>query len=143
MNLMVVLVPFLLTTAVFSRTSILTIDVPTPASQSPNQATPPPPAAPDKVPFRLVVQLAADGVVVIAGSEQTVPVPRNAAGDYDTDAIREALTAIQQAHPSHTAIDILSRPNTPYAELVAVMDADGDTDGGLLFPDIRLGEFTP
>ncbi|MBI5136388.1 MAG: biopolymer transporter ExbD [Nitrospirae bacterium] len=139
MTLLVVLVPFLLTTAVFSRVSALTIDVPTPAPAGEQMAPPP-----DTPPFRLVVRLERNGVVIVAGRDTLPPVPRTAQGGYDTAAVHARLAGIKQAHPEHAAIDILSRPDTPYEDLVAVMDADGDRAAGtLLFPDIRLGEVGP
>jgi biopolymer transport protein ExbD len=142
MTLMVVLVPFLLSTAVFSRLSVLTIDVPTPSSKD-TELTPPPPM-PDKPPFRLSLRLEKDAVVVVAGTLVSEPIAREKDGSYNTAIIHRALAQVKKAHPDHNAIDILSRPDTPYADLVEVMDADSSPiDGSLLFPDIRLGEFTP
>ncbi len=140
MNLMVVLVPFLLTTAVFSKMSVLSIDVPTPSNKPADPAATPPPPPPDKAPFRLVVNLQRDGVVIIAGTRTLPMVPRTKDGNYDTAKVREVLTRVKQAHPDHTAIDIMSRPDSPYADLVQVMDADAQPGGDMLFPDVRLGE---
>ena len=139
MNLMVVLVPFLLTTAVFSKMSVLSIDVPTPGNKpvDPSHIPPPPP---DKAPFRLVVNLQPDGVVIVAGTQILPMVPRTQDGGYDTAKVREMLTQIKANRPDHAAIDIMSRPDSPYADLVQVMDADAQPDGTLLFPDVRLGE---
>ena len=142
MTLMVVLVPFLLSTAVFSRLSVLTIEVPTPAPKN-AEATPPPPV-PDKPPFRLSLRLEENAVVVVAGTRVSEPIAREKDGSYNTTIIHKALAQVKKAHPDHNAIDILSRPNSPYADLIEVMDADSSpADGSLLFPDIRLGEFTP
>ncbi|MFQ5509261.1 MAG: ExbD/TolR family protein [Leptospirillia bacterium] len=141
MNLMVVLIPFLLTTAVFSRMAVLAIDVPTPAPPS-EQATPPPPPT-DEIPFRLVVRLEASGLMVAAGREKLLVIPRDPDGMYDTGALRQILANIKAARPTHTTIDLLSRPDTPYAELVSVMDANTATStGNPLFEDVRIGEIS-
>ncbi len=139
MNLMVVLVPFLLTTAVFSRLSVLSIDVPTPATNASSKPLPPPPP-PDNAPFRLVARLEKTGVVIVAGSQTLPVIPRTDDGAYDIAKVRASLTQVRKDHPKHTAIDIMSRPDTPYTDLVQMMDADANLDGAMLFTDIRLGE---
>ncbi|MDH5527931.1 MAG: biopolymer transporter ExbD [Nitrospirota bacterium] len=145
LNLMVVLVPFLLTTAVFTRQAVLAIDVPAPLPPDAVTPAPPPPPPTDEVPFSLSLRLAADGVVVLAGKEPPVTVPRGADGAYDGAALRDVLAAIKQRHPEHAAADLLSRPASPYADLIAAMDVAAGTgaDGQALFPDVRLGDYLP
>lgn len=145
LNLMVVLVPFLLTTAVFTRQAVLAIEVPAPLPPDALKTPPPPPPPSDEKPFALRLKLAAGGVVVLAGEEAPVTVPRTAEGEYDITALREALAGIKERHPEHAAADLLSRPGSPYADLIAVMDvtAGRGPDGGALFPDVRLGDYTP
>ena len=143
MNLMVVLVPFLLTTAVFSRLAVLEIEVPTP-SPDVKLETPPPPPPPDELPFTLAVRLEADRMVILAGREQPVPISRLEDGAYDRAALTEALVAVKGLHPEHTKISIMNRADTPYGDLIAAMDAVQVTpDGTALFPDVALGEFRP
>lgn len=139
LNLMVVLLPFLLTTAVFSRLAVLAVDVPTPGPNP--EAVPTPPPVP---PFALALRLEADALVVRAGEETLAPIPRTPDGTYDAGRLTEALAAVKAAHPDHDAVDVYARAETPYAELVAVMDAAAQgPDGNPLFGDVRLGELAP
>ncbi len=143
MNLMVVLVPFLLTTAVFSELAMLAIEIPPPPDPNAKVDTPPPPPPKEK-PFRLSARLEADGVVIVAGKETLPLVPRTDDGLYDVAALRLVLEKIQADHPEHDTIDLLSRPDSAYGELIQAMDAASTrTDGTPLFPGVRLGEFTP
>jgi len=139
LNLMVVLLPFLLTTAVFSRLAVIGVDVPTPAPET--TVAPPPPPDPNR--YSLALRLEDDAVVVRSGKEPEVTVPRAPDGTYDTARLGEVLAAVKAAHPAHDAADVYARPDTPYKELVAVMDAVSyRPEGGPLFADVRLGEIT-
>jgi len=144
LNLMVVLVPFLLTTAVFSRNAVLTIEVPTP---TPGVVPPPvPPPVADTQRFSLALHLEEAQVVPVVSGRRQAPVPRDREGGYDSAALRARLAAIKAEHPEEKAVDILSRPNTPYADLIAVMDATAGSagaGGAALFPDVRLGDLAP
>lgn len=139
LNLMVVLLPFLLTTAVFSRLAVIGVDVPTPTPET--QVAPPP--VPDPNRYTLALRLEEDGVVVRSGREAPVSVPRAADGAYDTARLGEVLAGVKAAHPEHDAADVYARPGTPYKELIAVMDAVSYRPGGEpLFANVRLGEIT-
>lgn len=141
LNMLVVLLPFLLTTAVFSRMAVIGVELPT--------AGPPPEAAqsspsPPVPPFSLAVRLEAGAVVVRSGGAALAPIPRGPDGAYDTRRLGEVLAAIKAEHPGHDTVDLFARPNTPYAELVGVMDAASiGPDGRPLFADVRLGELRP
>jgi biopolymer transport protein ExbD len=139
LNLMVVLLPFLLTTAVFSRLAVIAVDVPTPSPRT--QVAPPPPPDPNR--YSLALRLEEDGVVVRSGREDPVAVPRTPDGAYDTARLAEVLAEVKAAHPAHDAADLYARPGTPYRELIAVMDTVSYRPGGdPLFADVRLGEIT-
>jgi biopolymer transport protein ExbD len=140
LNLMVVLLPFLLTTAVFARLAVIGVDVPTP---HPGQEAvqPPPPPVP---PYALTLRLEADGVRVRSGEVELPLVPRLADGGYDTGRLGEVLAGIKAEHPDHDTVDLYARPGTPYGELIGVMDAASlRPDGGTLFGAVRLGEARP
>jgi biopolymer transport protein ExbD len=141
LNMMVVLLPFLLTTAVFSRLAVIGVDVPTPGPR-PEAAEPPPP--PPVAPYSLSLRLEADGVVVRSGAATLAPIPRGPDGAYDTGRLGEVLAGLKAGHPEHDTVDVFARPDTPYAELVGVMDAASfRPDGGALFANVRLGELRP
>jgi len=136
LNLMVVLLPFLLTTAVFSRLAVIGVDVPTPRPDA--EAVPPPPPVP---PYTLTLRLEAEGVRVRSGEVELPLVPRLPSGEYDTERLTEVLGGVKAEHPDHDAVNLYARPGTPYGELIAVMDAASlRPDGSPLFGAVRLGE---
>jgi biopolymer transport protein ExbD len=140
LNLMVVLLPFLLTTAVFSRMAVVAVNVPTPSVQ-PLPDIPPPPPDPNR--FTLALRLEEQAIVVRAGKATLPPVPRTPDGAYDTARLAEVLAGLKADHPEHDVADVYARPETPYRELIAVMDAVSfRPDGTALFTDVRLGEFS-
>jgi biopolymer transport protein ExbD len=138
MNLMVVLVPFLLITAVFSRMSILELNLPS--------GGPPPPEAQQT--FELEVVVHKDKIVVAdrnSGPLGTYPVGPNG---YDFAAVREKLKAIKAQFPDLVAATILLDPDTPYDIVVQAMDTvrtfpaqqGAQIVQAELFPEISVGD---
>ena len=146
LNLMVVLVPFLLVSAVFSRVTILELNMPTGAGGG---------AADDpSVTVEVVVRKSAlevsDGEKVIArfpnlnqqeggeaaaetdaaAGESSVVVDENGlpimlptAEVYDLAKLREFLIRIKESYPEKTDSILLMEPDVAYEYLVGVMDA--------------------
>ncbi|MGH8175151.1 MAG: ExbD/TolR family protein [Steroidobacter sp.] len=138
MNLMVVLVPFLLITAVFSRMSIIELNLPSGA--------PPPPDAAQT--FELEVVVHKDKIVVAdRGSGPLGTFPQGANG-YDYAAVREKLKAIKAQFPDLIAATILLEPDTPYDVVVQTMDTvrtfpaqqGSSVVQAELFPEISVGD---
>lgn len=139
MNLMVVLVPFLLLTAVFSRLTILELNLPS--------GGPPPPEL-DKPALELEVIVEKDALVV--ADRGSGPLSRIAAsgGTYDYDALRAKLKDIKAEYPDIISATILLEPETPYDVVVRVMDMvrtfpaeqDGRFVQAELFPEISIGD---
>ncbi len=142
MNLMVILVPFLLITAVFSRIAILELDLPA-AKQ--NKATPSdrPAQAPEVVLRRDAIEIGMHG-------EARVRLARGADG-YDLARVSALLREIKARRPAGTDITLLLEPDIPYDDLIQVMDAvrvtvverEGRRSKAELFPDIRIGDAPP
>jgi biopolymer transport protein ExbD len=149
-NLIVVLVPFLLSTAVFTRLSVL--DVSLPAQNSGVEQL----KAED---LKLEVVIRPDSLEVgdrIGGLIQSIPnVPaaRNAAGTpgaamHDVKALSTLMVQIKAKFPDKTDSTVLAEPDTPYDTLVQVMDAmrEAHTVAGPkvtraeLFPNISIGD---
>ena len=137
MNLMVVLVPFLLITAVFSRMSILELNLPAPSSS----------AAPEPV-FQLEVIVRGDALEV--GERQRgllTRLPREG-DDYDFDGLATYLKRVKAEYPDMSNATILLEQDVPYDTLVQVMDTlrlYEVMEGGAmlraeLFPDISIGD---
>jgi biopolymer transport protein ExbD len=84
MNLMVVLVPFLLITAVFSRITIAELDLPSAMSARPVAPT-----------FRVEVAVRKAGLEILDGSQIIAAIPKKG-GAYDLQKLSEYLVAIKQ-----------------------------------------------
>jgi biopolymer transport protein ExbD len=138
-NLIVVLVPFLLSTAVFTRLAVL--DLTLPAQSSGVEQL--------KVnDLQLEVVIRPDALEVgdrIGGLIERIP---NTASGYDVKALGALIHQIKLRFPDKTAATVLAQPNTPYDVLVQVMDALRETvtaQGSKvvraeLFPDISIGD---
>jgi biopolymer transport protein ExbD len=137
MNLMVVLVPFLLITAVFSRMAILQLNLPSSTTTATAEPV-----------FQLEVIVRADAIEV---GERTrgllTQLPRGDAG-YDLAGLGKYLQRVKASYPDMSNATILLEPDVPYDALVQVMDAvrvmqvrEGATivSAGL-FPDISIGD---
>jgi biopolymer transport protein ExbD len=139
MNLMVVLVPFLLITAVFSRLTILELNLPSSA-----EATPETPQV-----LNLEVIVRKDELQVAdRGTGLLRAIPRNPDGQ-DLVALKSFLRdEVKARFPEASAITILLEPDIPYDTVVQVMDAvrvdttlvDGHPVQAELFPDISIGD---
>jgi biopolymer transport protein ExbD len=139
MNLMVILVPFLLITAVFSRMTILELNLP-PASSSSNET---------KQELQLEITIRKDALEV--GDRRSGLIKRidNVKG-YDFKTLSEVMKQIKARFPDKLNATILSEPETSYDVLVQVMDAvrvaeivqAGAVTQAELFPDISIGDAT-
>ena len=138
-NLIVVLVPFLLSTAVFTRLAV--IDLSLPAQNSGVEQL--------KVEnLQLEVVLRPDSIEVgdrIGGLIQRIP---NANAAYDVNGLSTLMVQIKQKFPDKLDATVLAQPDTPYDALVHVMDAVRGTYAtqgpkvirSELFPNITIGD---
>ena len=138
-NLIVVLVPFLLSTAVFSRLAV--IDLTLPAQNSGIEKV-----LPNNLRLEVVVRAnGLEGGDRLGGLIKRID---NTAGGHDLAALSALMLEIKARFPDKTEATVLAEPNTPYDVLVQVMDAvrvsrvmQGkhavDTE---LFPTISIGD---
>lgn len=139
MNLMVILVPFLLMTAVFSRLTILELNLPGSSSEPANQ---------QNLLFHLEVTVRMDQIEVGDRYQGRFGVYKNSEDGYDYDALSEKLSDIKKRYPQKTDAAILLESDIKYDTLVQVMDrvriAQKIEDGVIvrsdLFPDISIGD---
>ena len=145
LNLMVILIPFLLITAVFSRITIINMEIPA-ANESPAN-TPPP----KEIPLQLNVIVREDVISVATNKEGLIrKFPRIETG-HNFDAISELLQNMKDKIPDHKSINLLLEPDISYETVVTAMDTlrivevrDGDVRvQAELFPDISLGDAPP
>ncbi len=138
-NLIVVLVPFLLSTAVFTRLSVLDLTLPAQSSGIEQLKV---------EDLQLEVVIRPDALDVgdrIGGLIQHIP---NTATGYDTKALSTLMQQIKLKFADKTAATVLAQPDTPYDALVQVMDsvrASQAVNGPRivvteLFPDISIGD---
>jgi biopolymer transport protein ExbD len=136
MNLMVVLVPFLLITAVFSRIAVHELTLPGPSSQTTEAA---------EQGLNLEVVVREDALEV--GDRRTGLLRRFEAdgeGIFDYAALSEFLAQVKLRHPEAREAMILLEPEIHYQRLVDVMDtlrvARVEQGTAELFPDISIGD---
>ncbi len=138
LNLIVVLVPFLLSTAVFSRLAVLQLTLPAQSSGIEQL----------KGDLQLEVVIRPDALEVgdrIGGLIQRIA---NTGTGYDYGALSQLMEQIKTRFPEKTEATVLAESDTPYDVLVQVMDAvrvghqvqGTDIVRAELFPDISVGD---
>jgi biopolymer transport protein ExbD len=136
MNLMVVLVPFLLISAVFSRIAIVELDLPSAKGAPPTGPT-----------FRVEVVVREAGLEIMDGAQVIAAIPK-VDGQYDLPKLSEYLVAIKSEYPQKEDASVLLEPDIAYDHLIQVMDAVRSVetrDGELmaradLFTAISIGD---
>ena len=139
MNLMVVLIPFLLISAVFSRVAIMELSVPTSAggatSNTPN--------------FAIEVIVRQAGFEIANGNSVEAAIPKKDE-QYDMDMLSKMLMRLKAQYPEKEDATILMEPDIEYDFLIQVMDAvrsakveaenSQEVQKLILFPDISIGD---
>ena len=139
MNLMVILVPFLLITAVFSRLAVLELNLPGPSAAT---------TAEEEAGLNLEVVIRT-GLLDVR-DRRSGRLRQFAAGEqgHDYDALTAFLKEIKARHPEVTEATLLLEPEVDYDTLVQVMDAvrvaaveeDEIVVLAELFPEISIGD---
>jgi biopolymer transport protein ExbD len=139
LNLMVVLVPFLLITAVFSRIAIVELNLPSEAGGR----TQDPPA------FRVEVIVRETGVEISNGSNVIAAIP-NVGGEYDLPTLSDHMVELKREYSDIDSASVLLEPQIPYDYLIRVMDVvrsvavsdpqEQQVAYAALFPNISIGE---
>ena len=140
MNLMVILVPFLLITAVFSRLAILELNLPGSSTES---------VDPQEQTFQLEVIVRKDKIEVGDRNQGLLGIyPNTEDGEYDYEALSTKLSELKDRYPEKTDAAILLESDIAYDTLVQVMDRvrveeelqDESIVRNDLFPDISIGD---
>jgi biopolymer transport protein ExbD len=139
LNLMVVLIPFLLITAVFSRITILQLNLP--AGVGADEA--------DDKKLTLEVIVRENGIDIGDGQQIVTRFPNNEVGEYDIEGLTRILREIKYNFPDKIDSTVLMEPDLEYDILVRIMDTvsstvieeeDGTTRNLELFPQISVGD---
>ena len=136
LNLMVVLVPFLLITAVFSRITIVELDLPSAQAATPMTPT-----------FRVEVVVRDAGFEIMDGTRVIAAIP-NVDDRYDLPKLSDYLVRIKGEYPEKDDASVLAEPDIEYDHLIQVMDTVRSveiSDGGQmiradLFTAISIGD---
>ncbi len=144
MNLMVILVPFLLITAVFSRLAILELNLPGSSTE---------PVDPQDQVFQLEVIVRSDKIEVGDRNQGLLGIYPNTDDGYAFEAVGNKLAELKERYPEKTDASILLEQEIAYDTLVQIMDTvrvavdvevdENDTRSLVrsdLFPDISIGD---
>lgn len=140
LNLMVVLVPFLLITAVFSRITIVELNLPSGVGGT----------AAEEPPFRIEVIVREDGLQLTDGSKVIADMPL-VEDEYDLAGLSRRVVALKETHPDSKGASVLLEPRIEYDHLIQVMDAvrsapvpvaggQGEMMQMALFTEISIGD---
>jgi biopolymer transport protein ExbD len=139
LNLMVVLIPFLLISAVFSRVTIMELSVPTAAGGS----------ALNTPHFAIEVIVRKEGLEIANGSSVQATIPKKD-GHYDMQMLNEMLMRLKARYPEKQDATVLMEPDIEYDHLIQIMDAvrgaEIQAEGSeevkkvVLFPNISIGD---
>lgn len=111
LNLMVVLIPFLLITAVFSRLTIVELNLPSSAGGPSN--------AEDS--FRVEVIVREAGIEISNGKATIASIPKKD-DEYDFGKLSDFMLELKLEYPRHDAASVLMETQIPYDYLIQVMD---------------------
>jgi len=139
LNLMVVLIPFLLVTAVFSRITIQELNMPESAGG----------AKVDKPLVTIEVIVRQKAIEVGDGKSVVLSIPKDE-GEYDVQALSEFLVKLKARHEEKEDATVLMEPDIEYEDMIHVMDAvkvaeitvEGEEEVHklVLFPEISIGD---
>jgi biopolymer transport protein ExbD len=135
LNLIVVLVPFLLSTAVFSRLSILELNLPAQSSGFNNL----------KEDIQLEITIRRDALEVSDRMGAFRERIENTSRGYNFATLNELMKALKARFPDKAEVTILAEPDTSYDLVVQTMDAVRGTRSAKgevteLFPDVSIGD---
>ena len=139
LNLMVVLVPFLLITAVFSRMAVIDLNLPSSTSGPPSELG-----------FRPEVIVRELGLEITNGTEIIAAIPK-VDGEYDLATLGTYMQSLKGDYSHVDYASVLVEPQVAYDYLIQVMDVvrsvdipDEAAENGFvrvaLFPAIAVGE---
>jgi biopolymer transport protein ExbD len=140
LNLMVVLIPFLLITAVFSRITIQELNLPEATAGG---------EKPDKPLVTIEVIVRENAIEIGDGRNVVARFPKT--GDrHDYEALSEAMIRLKARYAAKEDAVILIEPDVSYEEVIRVMDtikvamvreSDDDKPRRLvLFPELSIGD---
>jgi biopolymer transport protein ExbD len=139
LNLMVVLVPFLLITAVFSRLTIVELNLPSSSGGATN----------NQEGFQVEVIVREAGIEISNGRTVIASIPKQD-DDFDLQKLSDFMIELKQEYPEQESASVLMEGHIPYDYLILVMDIvrsvelptqiDGEYELYALFSEISVGD---
>ncbi len=139
LNLMVVLIPFLLITAVFSRLMIIELNLPSSASGPPKTAEN----------FRIEVVVREAGIEITNGKSIIASIPKKD-DEQDLQTLSDFMIELKHSYPNQDSASVLMEAMIPYDYLIQVMDVvrsaeietepEGQYELVALFSEISVGD---
>jgi len=111
LNLMVVLIPFLLITAVFSRLTIVELNLPSSAGG---------PSSSEET-FQVEVIVREEGIEIGNGRMIIATIPKKEE-EFDLETLSDFMVELKAEYPNHDAASVLMEAQIPYDYLIRVMD---------------------
>jgi len=140
LNLMVILVPFLLISAVFSRITILELSVPTAGAGG---------STSEKPMYTIEVVVRKTGLELSNGANVVAAIPKKD-DQYDLEKLSKILIRLKSDYPEKEDVTVLMEPDIEYDSLIQVMDQVRETEVEdkesetlqklVLFPLISIGD---
>ena len=142
MNLMVILVPFLLITAVFSRITVLELNLPPLNAKAEKQ---------EQVKLQLELVLRENSFDIQDANIGVIKSLAREGAEINWEGFKKILVEIKARFPEENSITLLLEPGISYKMLIRVMDhvRSADILQGLsvetveLFPNISIGDAEP
>lgn len=139
LNLMVILVPFLLITAVFSRLTVLELNLPGLDADAESSA---------EIKLQLELVIREDRFDIQDSNLGIIKSIKRTGKDSQWKQFSNVMLEIKNRFPDETSISLLLEPDTEYKTMITVMDkvrvADVvvgfDVETVVLFPDISIGD---
>jgi len=139
LNLMVVLIPFLLITAVFSRLTIVELSLPSSTGGADS----------DQPAFRVEVIVRESALEITNGTAVIGTIPK-VEDEYDLLSLSDLMVSLKREYPDHDTASVLLEPHIPYDYLIRVMDVVRSVEIAVtdsedyklfaLFTEISVGE---
>ena len=129
MNLMIVLVPVLLMSLVFTHTTVIELDFPASSDGVASDTR------------HLEVSILSEALIIADHRGVVKRLPR-VDGKHDFAGLNQAMLRVKQQMPEKRDALILLEPDTDYQALVFVMDSIRGYQSIELFPDMSLGDAT-
>jgi len=135
MNLFMVLIPFLLLSTVFVKTTMIDIYLPQ------ANATPPKQNQDNKKPLEmLTIHVTPQGFSFSGLGKSLAKVPIKG-GEYDYATLTDRLVGLKSQYPESEEVILLFVADSPYETVIKTMDASRESINGgtTLFPNVSIG----